>query len=308
MAAGRGTRLYPASQHISKILLPIYDKPMIYYPLSALMSAGITEILVIVSKEDRAYFKRLLGDGSQFGIKIKFAVQKTLRGIADAFLIGEKFIGGGSVALALGDNIFCGDEMDELLAEAMSNDGATVFCKKVSDPERFGVAEFDADGKVVSLEEKPAEPKSDMAVTGLYFYDRDAVKYAKQLRPSQRGELEITDLNRLYMQAGKLRAISLPDEVTWADTGTFDTMLSAGNYVHDAEKNGRALVGCPEQVALSRGYITKKQLLQWVSRFKETAYYSFLKDLAQSERGTWSAPRTRLSKALRPSPSMSSER
>jgi len=309
MAAGRGTRLYPASQHISKILLPIYDKPMIYYPLSALMSAGITEILVIVSKDDRAYFKRLLGDGSQFGIEIKFAVQKTRCGIADAFLLAEKFIGGGNVALALGDNIFCGDEMDELLAEAMSNDGATIFCKKVEDPERFGVAEFDADGRVVSIEEKPREPKSDMAVTGLYFYDRDAVKYAKQLKPSQRGELEITDLNRLYMQAGKLRAIPLPDEVTWADAGTFDTMLAAGNYVHDAEKNGRALVGCPEQVALSRGYITKKQLLHWVSRFKETSYYSFLKDLALSERPEWTAVRRRLgSKMQKQSHSTSSER
>ncbi|KUE74034.1 glucose-1-phosphate thymidylyltransferase [Candidatus Methanomethylophilus sp. 1R26] len=284
MAAGRGTRLYPASQHISKILLPIYDKPMVYYPLSALMSAGITEILMIVSKDDRAYFKRLLGDGSQFGIEIKFAVQKTRRGIADAFILGEKFIGGGNVALALGDNIFCGDEMDELLAEAMSNDGATIFCKKVEDPERFGVAEFDKDGKVLSLEEKPAEPKSNMAVTGLYFYDKDVVKYAKMVSPSARGELEITDINRMYMKAGKLKTIVLPDSVAWADTGTCDTMLEAGNYVHDTERTGRALVGCPEQVALNRGYITKKQLLQWVSKFKETPYYSFLRDLAQSER------------------------
>ncbi|MGI6009289.1 MAG: glucose-1-phosphate thymidylyltransferase RfbA [Methanomethylophilus sp.] len=283
LAAGKGTRLYPASQHTSKVLLPIYDKPMVYYPLSALMSAGITEIMVIVSKEDRNYFKRLLGDGSQFGIKIKYAVQKVQRGIADAFLIAEKFIGGGNVALALGDNIFCGDEMDELLAEAMSKDGATVFCKKVADPERFGVAELDKDGKVVSLEEKPTEPKSDMAVTGLYFYDKDVVKYAKRVRPSKRGELEITDINLMYMKAGKLNAIVLPDSVKWADTGTFDTLLDAGNYVHDTEKTGRALVGCPEQVALNRGYITKKQLLQWVSKFKDNSYYSFLRDLAQSE-------------------------
>ena len=284
LAAGKGTRLYPASQHVSKILLPVYDKPMVYYPLSALMSAGITEIMVITSKDDRMYFKRLLGDGSQFGIKLKYAVQKVQRGIADAFLIAERFIDGGSVALALGDNIFCGDDMDELLAEAMAeSDGATVFCKKVADPHAFGVAELDKDGKVVSLEEKPEEPKSDMAVTGLYFYDKDVVRFAKKLKPSARGELEITDINRMYMEEGRLHAIPLPESVAWADTGTFETLLKVSNYIHDVEKNGRAMVGCPEQVALSRGYITKRQLLEWVSKFKETAYYSFVKDLANAE-------------------------
>ncbi|WP_400234186.1 glucose-1-phosphate thymidylyltransferase RfbA [Methanomethylophilus alvi] len=284
LAAGKGTRLYPASQHVSKVLLPVYDKPMIYYPLSALMSAGITEIMVITSKDDRMYFKRLLGDGSQFGIKLKYAVQKVQRGIADAFLIAERFIDGGSVALALGDNIFCGDDMDELLAEAMAeSDGATVFCKNVADPHAFGVAELDKDGKVVSLEEKPEEPKSDMAVTGLYFYDKDVVRFAKKLKPSARGELEITDINRMYMEEGRLHAIPLPESVAWADTGTFETLLKASNYIHDVEKNGRAMVGCPEQVALSRGYITKRQLLEWVSKFKETSYYSFVKDLANAE-------------------------
>ena len=284
LAAGKGTRLYPASQHISKVLLPVFDKPMIYYPLSTLMSAGITEILVITSKEDKAYFKKLLGDGSQFGVDLKYAVQKVQKGIADAFLVAERFIDGGSVALALGDNLFCGEEMDELLAQAMAGSGgATIFCKKVADPRAFGVAEMGEDGKVVSLEEKPAEPKSDMAVTGLYFYDRDVVKYAKKLKPSARGELEITDLNRLYMEDGKLQAIVLPDSVAWADTGTSETLLDASNYIHDVEKSGRAMVGCPEQIALTRGYITKRQLLEWVSRFKETAYYSFVRDLAKSD-------------------------
>lgn len=284
LAAGKGTRLYPASQHISKILLPVYDKPMVYYPLSTLMSAGITEIMIITNRDDRNYFKRLLGDGSQFGIKLKYAVQKVQRGIADAFIIAERFIDGGSVALALGDNIFCGDDMDELLADAMAeSDGATVFCKKVMDPHSFGVAEIDESGKVLSMEEKPAEPKSDMAVTGLYFYDSSVVRFAKSLKPSVRGELEITDINKIYMERGNLHAICLPDSVAWADTGTFETMLKASNYIHDVEKNGRAMVGCPEQVALVRGYITKRQLLEWVSRFKETPYYSFVRDLAKAD-------------------------
>jgi len=285
LAAGKGTRLYPASSHISKVLLPIYDKPMIYYPLSTLMSAGITDILIITSKADKSYFERLLGNGSQFGIKLKYTVQKVQKGIADALIIGERFINGDSVALALGDNVFYGDDMSELLADAMSySDGATVFCHYVEDPRAFGVAELDSDGKVVSLEEKPANPKSSMAVTGLYFYDKNASKYAKTLKVSDRGELEITDLNRVYMEKGTLRALVMAEDTMWADTGTFDSLLCASNSIHDLEKPGLERVGCPEEVALRMGFITKKQLLDWINKAGSTSsYYAYLKAIAQKE-------------------------
>ncbi len=282
LAAGKGTRLYPASSHISKTLLPIYDKPMIYYPLTTLMSAGIRDIMIIVSKDDRAYFKRLLGDGKQFGISIKYAVQKVQRGIADALLVGEKFIDGDMVALALGDNVFYGEEMYEHLAQAMAeSEGATVFCKAVDDPRAFGVAEIDDTGKVLSLEEKPSEPKSNWAVTGLYVYDKNACKYAKTLKPSARGELEITDLNKKYMDQSKLKAQLLETDVVWADTGTFDSLLKASNTIYEIEKTGREIVGCPEEVALQRGFITKRQLSEWVSRFKLNSYYEYLKMIIQ---------------------------
>lgn len=280
LAAGKGTRLYPASAHISKILLPIYDKPMIYYPLSLLMSAGITDILVVVSKDDKAYFKKLLRDGSQFGISIKYAVQKEQRGIADALLVGQKFIDGDSVALALGDNVFHGEDIYELLVQAMArSEGATVFCKEVEDPTAFGVAEVDSEGKVLSLEEKPKEPKSNWAVTGLYFYDKYACEYAKTLKPSARGELEITDLNKIYLSKGQLNAQLLGKNSMWADTGTFDSLLEASNYIHKIEKTGRALVGSPEEVALNMGYITKRQLSEWISQFKINLYYGYLNSL-----------------------------
>ena len=282
LAAGKGTRLSPASIHISKVLLPVYDKPMIYYPLSTLMSAGIRDILIIVSKEDKAYFKKLLGDGKQFGISIKYAIQKTQKGIADALLVGEKFIDGDMVALALGDNVFYGEEMYEHLAQAMAeSEGATVFCKQVEDSRAYGVAEIDKDGKVIGIEEKPSDPKSNWAVTGLYVYDKFACKLAKTLKPSARGELEITDLNKKYMELGKLKAQLLEADVIWADTGTFETLLKASNTIYDIEKSGRENVGCPEEVALQRGFITKRQLSEWVAKFKTNPYYDYLSTLIQ---------------------------
>ncbi|AGI47583.1 Glucose-1-phosphate thymidylyltransferase [Thermoplasmatales archaeon BRNA1] len=285
LAAGKGTRLYPASSHISKILLPIYDKPMIYYPLSTLMSAGIRDILVIVNKDDRAYFKKLLGDGKQFGISIKYAVQKVQKGIADALIIGEKFADGDNVALALGDNVFYGEEMYELLAEAMSiTDGACVFCHEVEDARAFGVAEFGPDGNIVDIEEKPKDPKSNAVVVGLYFYDKECSKLAKTLKPSARGEIEITDLNKLYIKQGKLKALVTGPDTIWADTGTFESLLDASNRVHEVEKTGRAIVGCPEEVALRMGFITKKQLHEWVKKSgSDNAYYGYLNDLASEE-------------------------
>ena len=282
LAAGKGTRLYPASSHISKTLLPIYDKPMIYYPLTTLMSAGIRDIMIIVSKDDKAYFKRLLGDGKQFGISIKYAVQKTQKGIADALLVGEKFIDGDMVALALGDNVFHGEEMYEHLAQAMAeSEGATVFCKQVDDPRAFGVAEIDKRGSVLNLEEKPSEPKSNWAVTGLYVYDKNACKYAKTLKPSNRGELEITDLNKKYLEHNQLKAQLLENDVFWADTGTFDSLLDASNTIFEFEKTSRKIIGCPEEVALQRGFITKRQLSEWISSFKSNSYYDYLNLLIQ---------------------------
>ena len=282
LAAGKGTRLYPASSHISKTLLPIYDKPMIYYPLTTLMSAGIRDIMIIVSKDDKSYFKRLLGDGKQFGISIKYAVQKTQKGIADALLVGEKFIDGDMVALALGDNVFYGEEMYEHLAQAMAeSEGATIFCKQVEDPRAFGVAEINEDGKVISLEEKPSRPRSAWAATGLYVYDKNACKYAKTLKPSSRGELEITDLNKKYLEQGKLKAQLLETDIIWVDTGTFDSLLNASNIIYNIEKTGRNVVGCPEEVALQHGFITKKQLAEWIEKFASNTYYDYLHALIQ---------------------------
>ena len=255
---------------------------MIYYPLSTLMTAGIRDIMIIVSKEDKQYFKRLLGDGKQFGISIKYAVQKIQRGIADALLVGEKFIDGDMVVLALGDNVFYGEDLYEHLAQAMAeSSGATIFCKQVDDPRSFGVAEIDPKGNVLSLEEKPSEPKSDWAATGLYVYDGNACKYAKALKPSARGELEITDLNKIYLGHEKLKAQLLESDVVWADTGTFDSLLETSEKIHEIEKSTRKMIGCPEEIALQRGFITKKQLGEWVSKFKNNSYYDYLKVLIQ---------------------------
>lgn len=283
LAAGKGTRLYPASLPTSKTLLPIYDKPMIYYPLSILMAAGIRDILIIVSKDDKPNFKRVLGDGRQFGISIKYAIQKVQRGIADALLVGEKFINGDSVTLILGDNVFHGENLYEHCAQAMAtSEGAVVFCKQVPNPKDFGVAEIDNNKNVVNLEEKPSEPKSDWAVTGLYIYDKNVCGYAKTLKPSSRGELEITDLNKVYLEHKKLRTQLLDDSIFWADTGTFDSLLSAANEICKIEKKERIIVGCPEEIALTRGFITKKQLSEWISKFKSNNYYEYLESLIRN--------------------------
>ena len=250
LAAGSGTRLYPASLPISKILLPVYDKPMIYYPVTTLMLAGIKDILIITSPKDIDNFKRVLGDGSQLGIKFSYEVQQTPRGIAESFLIGEKFISDDPVALILGDNIFHGFGFSTMLKmTGLRTKGATVFGYRVKDPERFGVVEFDDKGKAISIEEKPKNPKSDFALTGLYFYDNNVVEYAKTLKPSQRGELEITDLNKIYLKENKLKVEILGRGFAWLDTGTFESLLQASNFVQSMEINIGMKITCVEEVA-----------------------------------------------------------
>ena len=257
LAGGAGTRLYPASQPISKILLPIYDKPMIYYPLSTLMLAGIKDILIITNEVDYDNFIKVLGDGSQFGIKLTYRIQYVQRGIADAFLIAEDFINGEDVALILGDNIYHGHGFSTMMKEAIKkNNGATVFGYTVKDPERFGVVEFDENGKALSLEEKPKQPKSNYAVTGLYFYDGNVCEYAKQLEPSARGELEITDLNKIYLEKGKLSVEILGRGFAWLDTGTHDSMLQASNFVQSMELNKGVKIACLEEIAFNQGFIS----------------------------------------------------
>ena len=278
LAAGASTRLFPASMPISKILLPVYDKPMIYYPLTTLMSAGIKDILIITSPIDLENFKRLLGDGSQFGISIQYDVQKVQRGIADAFIIAEKFIGDEKVCLILGDNLFYMDDLGNVLKKAIAeNDGATIFGYEVNDPERFGVAEFDDRGNVKSLEEKPENPKSNYAVIGLYFYDSDVCSIAKNLKPSARGELEITDLNIEYLKRGKLK-ISIPGEqFMWIDAGTFDSLLDAAITIRDMEKKSNSKIACPEITAYDFGYVDSSHIETWIKQFKENDYYKDIK-------------------------------
>ena len=262
LAGGAGTRLYPASLPISKILLTIYNKPMIYYPLSTFLRAGIKDILIITNEADYENFRKLLGDGSQIGINIKYRIQYVQKGIADAFLIGEDFIEKDSVALILGDNIFYGKDFGNIMKNAINkNTGATVFGYKVPDPERFGVVEFDKNQIAISLEEKPKQPKSNYAVTGLYFYDNNFCKYARELKPSSRGELEITDLNKIYLEKGKLNVELLGDDFEWLDTGTHDSMLEASNYVQQEEQKG-ITIGCIEEIAYKEGFISSKDL--WI--------------------------------------------
>lgn len=280
LAGGAGTRLFPASLPISKILLPIYDKPMIYYPISILMMSGIKDILVISNPKDLENFRGLLGDGSQWGVKFSYAVQYIPKGIADSFLIAEDFIKNDSVALVLGDNLFHGDGFANLLKNAVkSNKGATVFGYKVNDPERFGVVEFDKDGNALSLEEKPKEPKSNYAVTGLYFYDNHVVEYAKQLKPSARGELEITDLNKIYLEKNKLSVELFKKGFAWLDTGTFESLLEASNFVRYIEKNKGEQIACLEEIAYNEGFITKEQLLECISKMKSNEYYDYIRAL-----------------------------
>ena len=280
LAGGSGTRLYPLTKVTSKQLLPIYDKPMIYYPLSVLMNAGIREILIISTPVDTPRFEALLGDGHQFGVELTYAVQPSPDGLAQAFIIGEDFIGGESVAMVLGDNIFHGQGLKKRLrAAAAKEHGATVFGYYVDDPERFGIVEFDSEGKAISIEEKPEHPKSNYCVTGLYFYDNRVVEYAKSLKPSARGELEITDLNRIYLENGELDVMLLGQGFTWLDTGTHESLVEATNFVKTVETHQHRKIACLEEIAYLNGWITKEQVLETYEELKKNQYGRYLKDV-----------------------------
>ncbi len=281
LAGGTGTRLHPLTKGVSKQLMPIYDKPMIYYPLSTLMLAGIREILVITTPHEKALFEALLGDGQSWGLRLEYAVQPSPDGLAQAFLIGESFIDGDACALVLGDNIFYGHGLQGLLTESAQRDeGATVFGYYVSNPSAYGVAEFDENGVVIGLEEKPAVPKSKYAVAGLYFYDQDVVAHAKALEPSERGELEITDLNRRYLQEGKLRLTKLGRGVAWLDTGTPEALLQAANFVQTIQERQGLRASCPEEISFRKGWIDAEQLARLAKPLEKTAYGKYLQDLA----------------------------
>jgi glucose-1-phosphate thymidylyltransferase len=281
LAGGSGTRLYPVTKSISKQIIPVYDKPMIYYPLSVLLLAGIREILIISTPTDIVLYERLLSDGSDFGIKIEYAIQPSPDGLAQAFIIGEKFIGTDSVCMVLGDNIFYGFDFSRILREAATlKDGAVVFGYYVNDPERYGVAEFDTTGKVLSLEEKPAKPKSNYAVTGLYFYGNDVVSKAKGLKPSARGELEITDLNRLYLEENRLNLKLMGRGMAWLDTGTHDSLLEAANFISTIQNRQGLQIACLEEIAYRNGYISKEKLLEVAEPMKKNYYGQYLIKIA----------------------------
>lgn len=283
LAGGSGTRLYPLTKVTSKQLLPIYDKPMIYYPLSVLMNAGIREILIISTPVDTPRFEALLGDGHQFGVELSYAVQPSPDGLAQAFIIGEEFIGDDTVAMVLGDNIFAGHGMKKRLTTAVENaesgKGATVFGYYVDDPERFGIVEFDQNGKAVSIEEKPEHPKSNYCVTGLYFYDNKVVEYAKNLKPSARGELEITDLNRIYLEEGNLNVELLGQGFTWLDTGTHESLVDATNFVKTVETHQHRKIACLEEIGYLNGWISKEEVLKVYEVLKKNQYGQYLKDV-----------------------------
>ena len=284
LAGGSGTRLYPLTKITSKQLLPVYDKPMIYYPLSTLMLAGIKDILIISTPEDLPNFEKLMGDGSQFGIKLSYKVQPSPDGLAQAFLLGEEFIDGDSVALVLGDNIFYGRHFGQTLRDAVSKQkGATVFGYYVEDPERFGVVEFDDNWKAVSLEEKPTEPKSNYAVTGLYFYDNRVVDFAKQVKPSHRGELEITDLNKLYLEDDSLSVELLGRGFSWLDTGTIDSLLDASQFVEVTERQTGIKISAPEEIAFRQNWITKDELLEAAKAYGKSSYGTHLVNVANGK-------------------------
>lgn len=285
LAGGSGTRLYPLTIVTSKQLLPVYDKPMIYYPLSVLMESEIKEILIISTPTDIGNFQRLLGDGSNFGIKLEYVVQPSPDGLAQAFILGEDFIGDDDCAMILGDNIFFGAGLKNILKEAVHNSNSgysTIFAYRVNDPQRFGIVEFDNTGKVLSIEEKPEEPKSNYCVTGLYFYDSNVAKYAKMVEPSVRGELEITDLNKMYLEKGKLKVILLDSGFAWMDTGTFDSLMGASNYVQSISLHQNMTICAPEEIAYKNGWIDKNKLLEAANRYGKSSYGKHLREVAES--------------------------
>lgn len=287
LAGGSGTRLYPLTKVTSKQLLPVYDKPMIYYPMSVLMDAGIRDILIISTPQDTPRFKELLGDGHQFGINLEYAVQPSPDGLAQAFIIGADFIGNDCVAMVLGDNIFAGHGLTKRLKAAVNNAedgrGATIFGYYVDDPERFGIVEFDENGKAVSIEEKPENPKSNYCVTGLYFYDNNVVDYAKSLKPSARGELEITDLNRIYLEKEQLNVQVLGQGFTWLDTGTHESLVDAGNFVKTMETHQHRKIACLEEIAYLNGWITREEVLKIYEQLKKNQYGQYLKDVLDNK-------------------------
>ena len=287
LAGGSGTRLYPLTKVTSKQLLPIYDKPMIYYPLSVLMNAGIRDILIISTPQDTPRFKELLGDGNQFGISLSYAVQSSPDGLAQAFIIGDNFIGTDTVAMVLGDNIFAGyglnNRLEDAVEKAESGKGATIFGYYVDDPERFGIVEFDYNGKAVSIEEKPVHPKSNYCVTGVYFYDNRVVDYAKKLKPSSRGELEITDLNRIYLKNGELNVELLGQGYTWIDTGTHESLVEATNFVKTIEQHQHRKIACLEEIAYLKGWISRDDVLKICEEMSKTQYGQYLKDVLEGK-------------------------
>ena len=282
LAGGSGTRLYPITRAVSKQLLPVYDKPMIYYPISVLMLASIRDILVISTPRDLPLYRDLLGDGSQFGVKFSYAVQEKPRGIADAFIVGKEFIGDSKVALVLGDNVFYGHRFSEILRRAASlRDGAVIFGYYVKDPRPFGVVEFDSEGRVISLEEKPEKPKSNYVVPGLYFYDNRVVEIAEKIKPSERGELEITSINEEYLRMKKLRVELMGRGMAWLDTGTHDGLLEASSFIETIQKRQGFYIACLEEIAYNNGWITREQVLEMASRLEKTDYGKYLRDLAE---------------------------